>query len=600
MKKLYLILALLFCTVVLYAQKMDTLQKRLSIAKTPKEKIKALNNIAAYYMYSGVEDSVANVYSDKLIQVARQSGDKYLITWANYLNGRRLMSLGGVNETERLKLSNQYLQTALTLSRENSQPDLEATVCIQLSAYSRRPRVNQVGKAMEYIQMAQSILATNPNDSLSVMASNSAAAIYLAKGDQLNAFRNYNNALNTAERLDKPNLIADTYKSLAQFYTSLEDYDKALDYLLKAYKLLNDKNAKGDDVVMVLSQIGGVYVYKKDYATARKYFTQMHDKAKALNLHETMVTQPLFYIEATYLEQGDYKSLVQYLKNPQLTKIIKQYKQEYLMDWYRGVAFDQQNQRDSADYYYNRVLKPAAALAPPSTIIAIYTTYGFYQIKNGQSTLGLQWLEKAKDISIKMNDLSLQTFIYHNLDSAYAKTGNKARAYDYRVMYDKFNDSLKNQSKLKQLTLAEVNAESQRLKLQQQKEEEALRKKHNLQYMGITAAIASVFILLVLMGFFTTSASIIRGLGFFAFIFFFEFITLLCDHVIHDWTHGEPLKIMAIKIVFVALLLPLHHYVEEKVIHHLIHRKKIKLGKFGKSKQVEEAIAISNTARTSA
>lgn len=98
-----------------------------------------------------------------------------------------------------------------------------------------------------------------------------------------------------------------------------------------------------------------------------------------------------------------------------------------------------------------------------------------------------------------------------------------------------------------------------------------------IQYKGITAGLAFVFMLLVLPGVFSSSTAIIRGLSFFAFIFLFEFLILLFDNAIHELTHGEPWKVLSIKIGLIAMLLPLHHYVEHKVVHHLLHRKKFSL-----------------------
>lgn len=44
-----------------------------------------------------------------------------------------------------------------------------------------------------------------------------------------------------------------------------------------------------------------------------------------------------------------------------------------------------------------------------------------------------------------------------------------------------------------------------------------------------------------------------------------------------NWTHGEPLKIFLIKIGLVALLLPLHQFIERRVIHFLVSRKLMRL-----------------------
>ncbi len=90
-------------------------------------------------------------------------------------------------------------------------------------------------------------------------------------------------------------------------------------------------------------------------------------------------------------------------------------------------------------------------------------------------------------------------------------------------------------------------SEAKRREREEQKAEEQMHARHNIQYMGITAAIASVFIVLVMLGIFRVSTGMIKALGFFAFIFLFEFMILLADNQIHHWTHGGAWKVMLIK-----------------------------------------------------
>ncbi|HVY74734.1 MAG TPA: hypothetical protein VG890_07885, partial [Puia sp.] len=145
------------------------------------------------------------------------------------------------------------------------------------------------------------------------------------------------------------------------------------------------------------------------------------------------------------------------------------------------------------------------------------------------------------------------------------------------TQYKNTLDSLGKQKDLLSVEIADANRRAA-----QQKEQEAIRlqRRDNLQYMGITAALAFLFIVLVVFGVFKMSASVIRAMGFFAFIFLFEFITLLLDRQIHEITHGEPWKVLAIKIVLIAMLLPLHHSLEHKVFLYLTskaHRLKERL-----------------------
>jgi hypothetical protein len=163
------------------------------------------------------------------------------------------------------------------------------------------------------------------------------------------------------------------------------------------------------------------------------------------------------------------------------------------------------------------------------------------------------------------------------LDSVYQKLGDYKNARYFNSQYHLYKDSLQKLSMEKDLLALEVENENRRKEREEAEAAKAKNERHNIQYMGITAGIAGVFIVLVMLGAFSVSKTTIRILGFFAFIFLFEFIILLADHEIHDWTHGEPWKILAIKIALISILLPLHHFLEEKVIHYLTSRKLMEL-----------------------
>jgi hypothetical protein len=74
---------------------------------------------------------------------------------------------------------------------------------------------------------------------------------------------------------------------------------------------------------------------------------------------------------------------------------------------------------------------------------------------------------------------------------------------------------------------------------------------------------------MVMMGMFKVSATTIKMIGFFTFLMFFEFIFLVSKKSVYSITHGEPWKDLLFMILLAAILLPLHHWLEHKVIHYL-------------------------------
>jgi hypothetical protein len=168
--------------------------------------------------------------------------------------------------------------------------------------------------------------------------------------------------------------------------------------------------------------------------------------------------------------------------------------------------------------------------------------------------------------------------VYSNaLKNLYNETGDYKNAFHYYDVYAKYKDSLNIYAKEKEVALLEIeNINKQKIR-DKENARIAEERRHNLQYMAITVSIITIFIILILLGMFTVSKLMIKILGFFAFIFFFEFIILLADEKIHHMTHGEPLYVWLIKIVLLAVLLPLHHLLEEKLIHYLVSERLIEL-----------------------
>ena len=106
--------------------------------------------------------------------------------------------------------------------------------------------------------------------------------------------------------------------------------------------------------------------------------------------------------------------------------------------------------------------------------------------------------------------------------------------------------------------------------------EEKQENKKYAQYMAITIAIGVVFIIMLVIGMFPVSKLTIKILGYIFFISLFEFIVLIIDTFLHTITHGEPLKIWLIKIVLIAMLVPLQHGLEHRLIKFLESKRLLK------------------------
>ena len=232
-----------------------------------------------------------------------------------------------------------------------------------------------------------------------------------------------------------------------------------------------------------------------------------------------------------------------------------------------------QNERDSFEYYYLKAINVFDSLGYRSFQAGVLRYMGSYYRKKGDNNKSLLFLKQALAINDTLQEITKYKELYIELDSTYRTMGNYKEAYNAKANYLLYKDSIDNMSNTEDILRAEIDAEEESQHKKTEAEEQATLRRHNIQYTGIILGGFALLISLLVLAFFNVPKWLIRVLGFLSFIFLFEFIILLLDTKIHDWAHGEPLPVLLIKILIACMLVPLHHYLEHKVIAFLQSRK---------------------------
>jgi tetratricopeptide (TPR) repeat protein len=550
----------------------DSLKQELENASTNEQKLFYLAQLGQLTM--GINKKASDEYAAQMIQLAELSRDRSLMVTALLADARRHFNMGG--RTDYTAIGIERSQKALGLAKESHLEDKEAWAYIYLATGERGN--SNYDKAINYNNLALSLANNVDNDSLKVSAYNSIGSSYLRKKDKLLSFRNYLIAMEIAEKSDSYWLMRSCYSNMTSFYLDLEEFEKAKDYSFKILKLTQRFGRKYERME-AYNQLGTVYSNAKQFDMAKSFYDKAIGMADTLNM-ELLKLNTYGGMIDMYMTNNMTKEGLEFLKTrPELVNFMKTAGFDYYMDNSFGVAHLQLGHLDSAYYYLKRAEPRYESNANRDGRYWFYTNMSDYYQKKNDFKTALAYLLKAKANADGVQDLEIQKDLASNLDSIYQHLGDYKNAYYYNRQYHTYKDSLAELSMEKDLMLMEVETENKRQERLDAEEVEARRTRHNIQYMGITAAIAGVFIILVMLGIFSVSAGTIRILGFFAFIFLFEFIILLADNQIHHWTHGEPWKILAIKIGLISVLLPLHHFLEEKVIHYLTSRKMLDLNK---------------------
>ncbi len=573
-----LLLTLILATAGFYASAqfnmavVDTMKANLAKTKTPKDRIHLMGLISQVYVNTNMPES--DRYGEQAIQEAELTRDRALMFDALMLNGTRYLYVG-INR-QWIQKSIEYYQRALDLARnEKRMEKQEAEALLRLSiAYSQVP---QLDKALSLTTQATTIASGLDNDSLKAACQYCFGSIYQAKNERILALRSYFNALRIAEEGKNHALLRDCYVILSQFYADVRSYDKAIDFIRKAgdeLKLTKIENRQYQEVTDYFL-MGNLYLKKKDYSMAAYCYDQSIRKSDSLSFGPLKM-QGYNGLLRTYIQSSQPQKALEFFNaRSDLRSFIRNFGMAHVIDQAYGVIYFKLKNYDSAGKYLALAEPGFLTKTTASQKFSFLTLYGDYYRETNQTERALGYYNRALAVADSLGDLESRQRIYANLDTVYTQLGNYSLAHTYGGRYHQLKDSLEKLGDERDLLQMEMLNNEQRDERLKREAEAALERKHTVQYTGIAIGIALVFTILVLLGAFRVSENMIKILGFFAFILFFEFIILLADTKIHHLTHGEPLPVLAIKIVLIALLLPLHHWLEHRVVSYLTSRRLI-------------------------
>ena len=567
------------------AAALDSIKSSLAKAKTPEEKVFWLDLLARTAM--SVDPVQADAYGKQLITFAEETRDRKLMVKAYMSNGTRCGYF--VGQKEYTNRSIEYYNKALEIARQNKME--EETGAAQLKLCAIHLAIPDKDKALSYINQAFSLISTLKNDSLKAEAHNSYGLVYQAKNEKTLSLRHFLNGLQIAEETKIPELRRNCYLYLSNFYSRIEDYDKAIDYFMKANKELDHvrEGSASYQRAVDFNSLGNLYANKKNNDIAISYFERSIAMADSLKFSNLKIPGYLSLLNQ-YLRIDQPQQALQYINSSSgqtLKKFLSGFGMSAQIDQAYAVIYSKLNQFDSAGFYFTRAAPFFEQKTSEANRISFYLQLAGYYKKTENHDKAIEYYMKVKEMGEKYGQLENVQMAAKQLDTLYEKKGDFKLASQYNSLYYQYKDSINKLKKENELTQIEAADEQQRAIRAALEKEEAKAKRNRIQYMGIIIGIAVLFVALVMMGWFKVSANTIRAIGFFSFLIFFEFIFLVFKKNIYGITHGEPLYDLIFMIALAALLVPLHHWLEHKVIHFLTSHHMLRLrGIF--SKQAEE------------
>lgn len=543
----------------------DSLKKRLAGAQTTRDKVHYLLELA-----NSVPDSMqAEVYAGEAVRDAELSRDRWLMADVYVLNGARYSNNQGLMGN--LDKAQRSYERAEQIAKENGLSRLLTDGYAGLSSVWRTKGDNE--KALAYSNLALAAAMNTDNDSAKVRAYVSLGEVYRDMKNMPLAFQHYSEARSIAEESGNEKLLRSAYLGLTYFYVTMHEYGKAIDYTMKSYTL-DRKMWDGYNMLTDLNHLGELFGFNKQKDLALKVYEQSLALADTLH-YGLFKINCYFRIFNMYFQDNQYVKAQQYLLGRrEMLDYLVHFGYSFYPFQIKAAALTEEGRYDSALYYY-RMAEPLVIERGNSEIKAgFYQSFGDYYIKRKNYPEAIGYYKKGFALMAAAKDLADEQIFVDTLQRLYERAGDYQSALFYNRLAGAERDSLRAQTQETELMKLEVETENRRQERVAREEELNTERRHNIQYMGFTAGLVLLFITIVLLGRLTVPVSVIRTVVFLSFIFLFEFIILLLDRNIQAWTHDEPWQVLLIKIVLAAGLVPLHHWLEHRVVHYLSNRRR--------------------------
>ncbi|MCO5234225.1 MAG: tetratricopeptide repeat protein [Chitinophagales bacterium] len=534
------------------------------IFENNKELLSLLEESKAYYI---LEDfNKADSVFKKALQLAESTQNKEIILETYFFNTSFEIS----ENTTLIKKEDfiSYILQGIEYAKMYNRPEYVAYGNASISEVYRKK--GEINNALKYANLAFSTALNLKDDSCKVITALQLGKIYQEQKEMLLAFKTFTNAHDIAQRAANESLISTVYHSLASLYQSIGKSQEAKSYYFKSLQLnKNNKNYNG--MIADYIAIGASYDYNDGISYLNKALA-LAKKEKNLSLQK----KAQIYIFSYLIINGNSKESLKYLNENSIIQTYYKNRGPFNNNWTIGEIYLYADELDSAKKYFDEA--QSYYLSNDSydnnaklNFLAEYSML-YNQLKDKKKALELY--HQAFDLSVLTNDINQKIDFSNKIKKLSAENGDYQTALMYAELADHYKDTLNLIMKEKEFSSLEIENENKRIEAEKLKIELEEKRIHNLQYMGITVFICLVFtILLFMSGRKKYSLRLIEIIGFFAFIFLFEFIILVLDAKIHHLTHGSPLKIWLIKIVVISFLLPFHHYIEEVVIEYLKKKK---------------------------
>lgn len=567
MNKNVLILSLFFCMIssIVLAIQYDTTGLHLLLRQNDKlNRIRGLQTLARYVYDVKMDYSVADSLGNEAVIESKLMNNKELIFHS-------VMLYADVCEMKNTIKEENYLQSLLL----SESLDNNKKCNLYLQQCSMNVRFGYLDKSRENLQNAFNYIFENKENKIKYLLL--LGDISLKKNEKLNAFENYNSAILSSKIIDNDSLSLIAYKKMVMFYCYINEWAKARNTIDKCFEIIKS-NHKFNlyDSLLLQTDLLLIHTNSGENELALKI---------AENIYPYCIKYQLVYLKELvfgilrtgYLSQNQTKAMCDLYCFKYPGELMQLQKND-LKTYYKVQAFihESNNMPDSAKYYLTLSESLINNNSNSASVASFYKRKGEFYLRQKDYETALNAFYVYFDFAKKSNYFPFIIDAAHQLDSLLIEKGKISDAYTFAKIATTYADSNARLLEKDKLISMEIENISRLNEIEQEKQALINSKRENFQVLLIILTIILSISLLVIISKFKISRVVLKTFSYLTFVLLFEFIIYLLDGYIHHWAHGQPILIMIVKVILIAILLPIHHATDYRVIQYLTRKNLVK------------------------
>ncbi len=331
--------------------------------------------------------------------------------------------------------------------------------------------------------------------------------IYHSSHDE--SLKYHKNALEAFKKLNDKKGMNKSYMNIGISYRRKGNYPKALEYYHNSLKIseeLYKRKALENSAILsgCYNSIGIIHLHQDNFAKALEYYQKSLKICKEFN-DRLGELNCLNNIGVVYDRQGDSNTALEYYEKV-LNIYLKEepsFKERIASSYYNvGLIYMRKGEHSKAYKYYQQALIFAEEIGNKS--ITAYAYQGMSKLAIAQNNVGeaFNYSKKAYNLAKDGGELEQLKEIAQTLAETSNALGNYKDAFDYYVLYKAMNDSIFNESNIKEITALEYqykfDKEKRESELIQQKKDAVRIEQAQKQRILLIASISGLVLMSLL------------------------------------------------------------------------------------------------------